>query len=148
MMIGAKRSKLIKFSGTWNIGAGVALLFFPAYPWIGLNIPVTWGILLAALLFYTAATLIIGSRDLERYGSILIHEALLRFLAAIILITSYIFSEAYNFLVFFAGVTDAMWGLVYCYIVPNATGRSLLQLLKNEEPNSLSNASQHLSPSL
>ena len=81
------RSNLIIYSGYWNIGIAALLLFPPLYHALGMNLSQPmWGWLIAGFLLYTAATLIIGGRDIQRYGSIVIYEALLRFIAAVLVI--------------------------------------------------------------
>ncbi len=122
-------SRIVKFSGYSNIGIGLTLAFVPAHPLLGINIPTVWALLLGALLLYTAATLIVASADLRRYASIMMHEAMLRFFAAGLLVGASILSEDYGLLILLAGLSDAFWGLVYCLIVPGIAGHSIPELL-------------------
>ena len=126
------KSSIIKFSGFCNIGLALSLAIVPLHPLLGIEIPAVWAILLGALLMYTASTLIIGSSDLNRYGSVIIHEAMLRFAAAGLLIYAALFIEGFGPMILLAGISDAMWGLVYLVIVPKATHMSIGELFRNE----------------
>ena len=128
------KSGIIKFSGYTNIGLAISLAAVPLHPLLGVEIPTVWAILLGALLLYTASTLIIGSSDLQRYGSIIIHEAMLRFAAAALLIYAGLFIEGFGPMILLAGIGDAFWGLVYLAIVPKATNLSFMELFKNDAP--------------
>jgi hypothetical protein len=71
-----------------------------------------WSWMVAALLWYTSATLVISSRDVQGFASIIYWEALLRFAAVAILIAfgfKYVGALA---TVLFA-VTDFAWGVFY-----------------------------------
>ena len=125
-------SDIIKFSGICNIGLGTAMVCPPIQNLLGVEIPLVWSILIGGLLFYTAATLIIGGGDLRRYGSIIAHESMLRFFAAILLCSAAIFSDEFGALIFLTGVGDAVWGIIYLAIVPNATNRTIGELLKGQ----------------
>lgn len=126
------KSGIIKFSGICNIGLAITLAAVPLHPLLGVEIPTVWAILLGALLLYTASTLIIGSSDLQRYGSVIIHEAMLRFAAAGLLIYAALFIEGFGPMILLAGISDAMWGLVYLVVVPKATHMSIGELFRNE----------------
>ena len=126
------RSKLIIYSGFWNIGLAGTLLCPDFYHWLGLNInQAVWGWVLSGFLLYTAAMLIISGRDIQKYGSIIIYEAGLRFIAAALLVPAGLFYD-YGYITAFLGFTDAIWGVVYLKTVPVATGRSLKQLLLDQ----------------
>lgn len=131
------QSGLIRSSGQANFIAVVALLVFAAFhPLMGFEIHFAWSALMmlaAALLTYASVTVIVASRDLDRYGSLLIYDAFLRFAAAgILMVTSY-FVGLYGVPLLIAGLSDLLWGLAYCVIVPQATGRSVRQLLAARE---------------
>ncbi|BCG63055.1 MAG: hypothetical protein methR_P0744 [Methyloprofundus sp.] len=123
------RANIIIYSGYWNIGLAATLICPAFYHALGMNIsqPV-WGWVIAGFLLYTAATLIISGRTVDKYASIVIYEAGLRFIAAILLVPAGLFYD-YGFITAFLGVTDAVWGVVYLQLVPKLTGRSLKQLL-------------------
>lgn len=122
------RSTTIIYSGYWNFGLALLFIYPPLYR-MGLNLsqPV-WGWLLSGFLLFTSAVLIIGGRDMGRYGSIIVHEAFLRFIAAAVLIPAALFYD-YGWLALFGGCTDALWGIAYLRIVPGQTGRSLADLI-------------------
>jgi len=123
------RSNLAIYSGIWNIGLAAFMLYPPLYHAFGMNLTQPlWGWLIAGFLLYTAATLIIGGRNIERYGSIIIHEALLRFIAAVLVIPAGLFFD-YGWILVLLGIGDAAWGVVYLKSVPKQTGRSLMALL-------------------
>jgi len=122
------RSKLIILSGVWNLGLALFLVYPPLYrPALNLSQPL-WGWLLSGFLLYTSAVLIIGGRDVGKYGSIVVHEAFLRFIAAVLLIPAALF-YGYGWLALVVGVTDALWGIAYLTIVPRQTGRTLADLV-------------------
>jgi len=97
---------------------------------LGVHIPnPLWPWIVAAFLWYTSATLIVSSRDVQKFASIIYWEALLRFSAVIVLI-------AYGFkylgilpTVLFA-VTDCAWGVIYI-VGLQRLGRSHASLLLN-----------------
>ena len=127
----------IRSSGKANFVGVVGLVLFAFLPPLaGIEIPLIWAasmILTASLLAYASVTVIIASRDLDRYGSLLIYEALLRFAAAGLLFVVAFFVGWWGILAALAGVTDLVWGLRYCVMVPQATGRSVQQLLTFSE---------------
>jgi len=126
------RNDLVIFSGFWNIGLA-SILFYPDfYHWLGLNINQTvWAWVISGFLLYTAVTLIISGRDIQKYGCIIIYESGLRFIAAGLLIPAGLFYD-YGLITAFLGLTDAVWGVVYLKIVPKTTQRSLKQLLLDQ----------------
>ena len=74
--------KFVYYTGIYNIFLSLFLVYPPLYRLFGLNIsqPV-WGWVLSAFLGFTAATLIIASRDIQGKASIIYWEAMLRFAA-------------------------------------------------------------------
>ena len=142
MTTGANRdaAAAIRSSGQANfIGVGGLVLFALLHPLAGVEIPLVWAALMlltAALLAYASVTVIVASSDLDRYGSLLIYEALLRFAAAGLLFVSAFFLGWWGILAVLAGLTDLVWGVRYCVLVPQATGRSVEQLLafRNDTP--------------
>jgi hypothetical protein len=123
------RSRVIIYSGWWNIGLSGMLSFPPLYRGLGLNLlQKGWGWLIAGFLLYTAATLILGGRDIIKFGGIILYEGLLRFLAAALLIPAGI-HYGYGWLAVAAGITDALWASAYFVIVPKRTRISVRHLL-------------------
>ncbi|MCG8588126.1 MAG: hypothetical protein MJE66_02455 [Proteobacteria bacterium] len=127
----------IRSSGQANFVAVAGLVLFALlHPLVGIEIPFIWAalmILTAALLAYASIVVIIASRDLDRYGSLLIYEALLRFAAAGLLFVVTFFVGWWGILTFLAGLGDLVWAVRYCTMVPQATGRSVQQLLTFSE---------------
>ena len=122
------QSKLVILSGIWNIGLAALLIYPPLYR-LGLNLTQPlWGWLLSGFLLFTSAVLIIGGRDVKKYGSILVHEAFLRFIAAALLIPAALLYD-YGWLALFGGVTDTLWGIALVTSVPRLTGRSFTDLV-------------------
>ena len=123
----------IRSSGQANfVGVAGLVLFALLHPLAGIEIPLIWAalmVLTAALLAYASVTVIIASGDLDRYGSILVYEALLRFAAAGLLFVMAFFVGWWGILAVVAGLTDLVWAVRYCVLVPQATGRSVRQLL-------------------
>ena len=127
------RSHLIIYSGFWNIGLAAFMLYPPFYHALGMNLTQPlWGWLIAGFLLYTAATLIISGRDIQRHGSIIIYEALLRFIAAALVIPAGLFFD-YGWILILLGIGDAAWGVVYLKTVPDRTGRSITALMLDSD---------------
>jgi len=146
-----KKSALIRSSGRSNFsGILFLLLLIPFHPVIGLEIPLVWIVLMAlaaAMLAYASATLIVASQDLDRYGSLIMYEALLRFAAAGVLLFTSFFFGWWGILIFLVGLNDLFWGIAYCMIVPQATGRSVKQLLFLEDSSEPGTAAEQTASS-
>jgi hypothetical protein len=123
--------RVVFWSGVWNVGLGLILITPPITEFLGLQIPNPfWPCIVAAFLWYTSATLILSSRDVQKFASIIYWEALLRFAAVVVLI-------AYGFkyigalpTVLFAA-SDFAWGVFYLLGLQRITGRSQASLLLN-----------------
>ena len=77
---------------------------------LGLQIPNPfWPSIVAAFLWYTAATLILSSRDIQVFASIVYWEALLRF-AAVGLLVAYGFTYVGVLPTVLFAITDFAWG--------------------------------------
>lgn len=110
--------QFVFWSGVYNAGLAVFLLFPPLYRALGLNIPAPlWGWLLAGFLGYTSAVLILASRDLRRRASLVYWESLLRYLAALLLIPAGLFGDL-GLIAVPLGLVDLIIGLVYMYGLP------------------------------
>jgi hypothetical protein len=86
-----------------------------------------WGWCLAAFIFFTAAVLIMASRDLQRRASLVYWEAFLRFASAALLLS--IGLGIIGWMAWVVGITDILWGLIYVFGLPSAlqvSHRSLL----------------------
>jgi len=103
------------WSGVYNAGLAVFLLFPPLYRGVGMNIcdPV-WGWLIAGFLGFTSAVLILASRDLRRRSTFVYWEALLRYVAALVLIPAGLFGDL-GLIVVPLGLGDLAIGLVYMF---------------------------------
>lgn len=125
------KSKLVIASGYWNLGLAFILTCPAIYLTLDVNLqqPV-WGWLIAVLLFYTSASLIICGHNVKRYASIIFYEGLARFMAGAVLIPGGLFWDC-GYLVALAGLIDIFWGATYMRVVPNMTGYSLKELLLN-----------------
>ena len=74
--------RLVFWSGIWNIGLGLTLVTPPAAQLLGVQIPDPfWPLIVAGFIWYASATLIVSSRDVGQFASIIYWEALLRFFA-------------------------------------------------------------------
>ena len=126
------KSKLVILSGIWNLGLAGLFIYPPLYR-LGLNLTQPlWGWLLSGFLLFTSAVLIIGGRDVGKYGSILIYEAFLRFIAAVLLIPAALFYD-FGWLALFGGVMDALWGIALVTTVPRLSGRSFVDLVLDRQ---------------
>ena len=117
------------WSGIYNLGLSLILLFPPLYRAMGLKVcnPV-WGWLIAGFLGFTAAVLILAARDLRRRGSLVYWEALLRYVAALLLIPAGLFGDI-GIIAALLGLGDLVIGLVYMFGLPRELQRSHSDLL-------------------
>jgi hypothetical protein len=123
--------RAVFWSGIWNVGLGLILVTPPAREFLGLQIPNPfWPSIVAAFLWYTAATLILSSRDIQVFGSVVYWEALLRF-AAVGLLLVYGFKYVGALPTVLFAITDFAWGLIYIVGLRRLLGRSHASLLLN-----------------
>jgi hypothetical protein len=123
--------RVVFWSGVWNVGLGLILVTPPVREFLGLQIPDPfWPSIVAAFLWYTAATLILSSRDLKVFASVVYWEALLRF-AAVGLLLVYGFKYAGILPTVLFAVSDFAWGLCYIVGLPRLLDRSHASLLLN-----------------
>jgi hypothetical protein len=110
-----KMSSFVFWSGVYNAALAFFLLFPPLYRAVGLNVcsPV-WAWLIAGFLGYTSVALIYASRDLTRRATLVYWEALLRFVAALILIPAGVFGDI-GWIAAILGLGDLLIGLVYVF---------------------------------
>jgi hypothetical protein len=122
------------WSAVWNVGLGLVLITPPICNFLGVHIPNPfWPAIVAAFLWYTSATLIISSQDVQKYASIIYWEALLRFTAVALLI-AYGFKYVGALPTILFAVTDFAWGVFYIVGLQRVTGRSQTSLLLNRSP--------------
>jgi len=124
-----KLSSFVFWTGIYNAGLACVLLFPPLYRALGLNVcsPV-WAWLIAGFLSYTSVVLIHCSRDLSRRATLVYWEALLRFVAALILIPAGLFGEI-GLIAAVLGLGDLAIGLVYVFGLTRELGASHEDLL-------------------
>ena len=124
-----KMSSFVFWTGIYNCGLALLLVFPWLYQAIGLNIcdPIC-GWLLAAFLAYTSVALILASRDLNRRGAFVYHEGLLRFAVAFMLILAGLFGDIGR-IAALMGAGDIVLGLVYIFGLPKELGLSHRDLL-------------------
>jgi len=116
--------QFVFWSGVYNAGLALFLLFPPLYRTLGLNIPAPlWGWLLAGFLGFTSAVLILASRDLRRRASLVYWESLLRYIAALLLVPSGLFGDL-GLIAVPLGLGDLAIGLVYMFGLPKELGLS------------------------
>ena len=121
--------RVVFWSGIWNVGLGLILITPPIREFLGLQVPNPfWPCIVAAFLWYTAATLILSARDVQTFASVIYWEALLRF-AAVALLIAYGFTYVGVVPTVLFAVTDFAWGLVYLTGLQRVTGRSQASLL-------------------
>jgi hypothetical protein len=118
-------------SGIWNVGLGLILITPPITEFLGVHIPNPfWPWIVAAFLWYTSATLILSSRDVQNFASIIYWEALLRF-AAIVVLIAFGFKYLGVLPTALFGVGDFVWGVTLIIGLLRVTGRSHASLLLN-----------------
>ena len=123
--------RAVFWSGVWNVGLGVVLITPPLTELLGVQIPNPfWPWMVAALLWYTSATLVISSRDVQGFASIIYWEALLRF-AAVAVLSAFGFKYVGAMATVLFAVTDFAWGVFYMVGLKRITGRSDMSLLRN-----------------
>ena len=116
--------QFVFWSGVYNAGLALFLLFPPLYRTLGLNIPAPlWGWLLAGFLGFTSAVLILASRDLRRRASLVYWESLLRYIAALLLVPAGLFGDL-GLIAVPLGLGDLAIGLVYMFGLPKELGLS------------------------
>jgi hypothetical protein len=115
-------SRFVFWSGVYNAGLALFLLWPPAYQALGLNIPAPfWGWLVAGFLAYTGVVLVLASRDLRQRASLVYWEALLRYVAALLLIPAGLFGDL-GLIAVPLGLGDLGIGLIYMFGLPKALG--------------------------
>jgi hypothetical protein len=124
-----KMQKFTFWTGVYNAGLAVFLLFPPLYRSVGLNIcnPV-WGWLIAGFLAFCAAVLILASRNLRQRGAFLYYESLLRYFAALLLVPAGLFGDV-GVIAVPLGLGDLAIGLIYMIGLPKELGVSHHALL-------------------
>jgi hypothetical protein len=114
----------IFWTGVYNAGLALTLTCPPVYRWMGLNVPAPlWGWLIAGFLAFTGAVLILASRDLRRRASFVHWEAMLRYIAALLLIPAGLFGDL-GLIAVPLGLGDLVIGLVYMFGLSKELGVS------------------------
>ena len=117
------------WSDVYNAGLVLTLTCPPFYKLLGLNIPAPlWGWLLAGFLAFTSATLILSSRKLRQRATFVYHEAILRYISALLLVTAGLFGDL-GLIAVPLGLGDLAIGLVYMFGLPKELGVSHCALL-------------------
>jgi hypothetical protein len=121
--------QFVYWTGIYNAGLALLLVFPPAYRALGLNIcsPV-WGWLIAGFLAFTSAVLILSSRRLKQRASLVYWESLLRYAACLVLLPAALFGDV-GLIAAPLGLGDLAIGLVYMLGLPKALGVSHRALL-------------------
>jgi hypothetical protein len=124
-----KIKSFVFWTGVYNAGLALTLTCPAAYRWLGLNIPTPfWGWLFAGFLIFTSAALILASRDLRRRASFVYWEAILRYIAALLIIPAGLFGDL-GLIAVPLGLVDLVIGLVYTFSLPKELGVSHCALL-------------------
>ncbi len=125
-------NRAVFWAGVWNVGLGLILVTPPIREFLGVRIPDPfWPWLVAAFVWYTSATLVLSSRDVERFASIIYWEALLRF-AAVIILMAYGLTYVGVLPSLLFAATDFAWGVVLVVGLRRLTGRSHSSLLLDQ----------------
>jgi hypothetical protein len=96
---------------------------------LGVHIPDPfWPLIVAGFLWYASAILIVSSRDVRRFASIIYWEALLRFFAVTALL-AYGFTYIGALPTALFAITDFAWGAICIVGLRRVTGRSHKSLL-------------------
>jgi len=122
-------TRFIFWSGVYNVGLGLFLIFPPLYRAFGLNVPAPfWGWLAGGFLAYTGAVLVLSSRDLRRRAALVYWESFLRYIAALLLIPAGLFGDL-GIIAVPLGLGDLAIGLAYMFGLPKVFGISHRALL-------------------
>ena len=122
-------TSFVFWSGVYNAGLALMLMFPPIYRALGLNTPTPfWGWLLGSFLAFTSVVLILSSRDLRRRASLVYWESFLRYAAALLLIPAGLFGDL-GLIAVPLGLADLAIGLVYMIGLPKRLGVSHQVLL-------------------
>lgn len=113
-----KMARFVYWSGMYNAGLAVVLLFPAFYLSLGLNIPAPiWGWLVSGFLAYTSVVLILSSHDLRQRASLVYWESILRYIAAFLLISAGLFGDL-GLVAVPLGMADLGIGLTYMFGLP------------------------------
>ena len=124
-----RMTTFVFWSGIYNAGLALLLLFPSAYRAIGLNIcDPLWGWLIASFLAFTSVVLILAARDLGRRATFVYWESFLRYAAALLTIPAGLFGGT-GLLAAGMGLGDLAIGLVYMFGLPRALKVSHSDLL-------------------
>ena len=126
-----KMQKFTYWTGIYNAVIAIFLLFPTLYQGVGLNIcdPV-WGWLIAGFLLFCAAVLILSSRNLRQRAAFLYYESLLRYIAAVVLVSAGLFGDV-GLIAVPLGLCDLAIGLAYMFGLPKELGVSHADLLRD-----------------
>jgi hypothetical protein len=125
----ARMATFVFWSGVYNAGLALLLLFPVAYRALGLNIcDPLWGWLIASFLAFTSVVLILAARDLSRRATFVYWESLLRYAAALLTIPAGLLGDT-GLLAAGMGLGDLAIGLVYMFGLPRVLGVSHSDLL-------------------
>lgn len=124
-----RMTAFIFWSGVYNAGLALLLSCPALYRAMGLTgLPAVWGWLIAGFLAFTSAVLIMSARDLPQRATLVYWEALLRYVAAIVLIPAGLFGDI-GVIAALLGLGDLAIGLVYMFGLPRELGRTHVDLL-------------------
>lgn len=118
--------KIVLISGLWNLILGLGSLSSGILK--SENSSDTYfNSMVGVFLLFSSAVLIVASRDLQKYGTFVLWEGLLRFAAAGILLTIGLSAIGNNAL--FLGMTDTVWGIIYSIGLPYVLKKTFKQIL-------------------
>ena len=119
--------KIVLISGLWNLILGLGSLGSGLLKSDINSTDRYFSCMVGVLLLFTSAVLIVASRDLQKYGTFVLWEGLLRFAAAGILLTIGLSAIGNNAL--FLGMTDTVWGIIYSIGLPYVLKKTFKQIL-------------------
>ena len=125
-----KVSQFVFWSGVYNAGLALFLLFPALHRLVGLNVPPVLAWLISGFLAFTSAVLILSSRDLPGRAAFVYWEALLRYVAALVLIPAGLLGDI-GWIAAPLGLVDLAIGLVYMFGLPRELGLSHSNLLRD-----------------
>ena len=125
-----KLSKFLVLTAGYNFVLGTALLSDFLRDFLEVELVYPGNQMITGFLWFTTAALLISSRDIKHYASIIYYEAYLRFFAATVLLVA-VYRYDFGIVLGIAAVGDIIIGVYYIVALKIETPFGHQQLLTN-----------------